>query len=273
MAYQDTGGSGWAVMAIDETRRPALCAAVTTGSLKSVSLTSITSHDKQVPLELSLCAFPARPGSTVGWQTNDLQKAVAYKHNHERGEKTPIMEPVEATQAPAATRIERALAGIASEEDRALIQARIVDVVTSLQQEEAKSARLTGEIESLTVASKQDKAVLEAEVKRFMENTGAKYKAPYALESCAQSIVNSNDANEMRRAIDRVLTVANRAHAERVTAAPTERLSTGEAHGKRARQAEPKPAQAPVAAAPVASAVAPVDNRSPIQRAFANTFK
>ena len=264
--YVDRAGSGWAVACVNELTHPRLCVSILAGSLKSVSLTTCV-EGTIMPLELSLCTFPARPGSWVAWATRSLQTAVSYKLlAAARG--TPVtMEPVPAA-APKSANPFKDILGKLDPADRSIIEARFTEVMATLDGREKDATHLKTQLDSMRVASAADKVMLAEQIKLFMSGAGAKYSEPYALRSCASTICDSNDANDVRRAVDRMLTVANRAHADSFN--PNRAAVSGEAPSKRARFAAPA---AEVAAPPAVEAAVPVpDDRSPLQRAFANTF-
>lgn len=262
-AYTDQNGSGWAVAAVDERAYPRLCAGILHGSLKSVSLTTYRAGNRVVPVEISVCTFPARPGSWVQWATRSLQKVVAYKRSAAEYTNSITMEP-----APTNPFLD--ILGKLDPTDRAIIETRFTEVMARLNEQETATCGLEAQVGTLRAASTADKAMLAEQVKLFMEGAGKAYAEPYGLQSCASTICNSDDATEVRRAVDRMLTVANRSHMD--TFSP--RAHTGMAPQKRARsepaRAEPVPTQA--AAVPAVVPEANVDQRSPLQRAFSATF-
>lgn len=258
-AYMDLGGSAWAIFAIDSGRYPRLTASIAAGTLKCVSLTSYVNNTIVVPLELSLCTYPARPKSHITWKTQSAERAVAYKLRRAGWPKGPTMEiSAPATESP----FKKALETL-SPENRALIEARFSEVMGKLETEEQAGAQMKTRMDSMVVASQADRKMLEDQIAIFMKGPGANYAAPYSLETCAQALLTSDNADEVRRAVDRMITVANRSHVDRL--GPVRRETGGEAPAKRARTPEVK-----VTAAPPKESV---DSRSPLQRAFAATFE
>ena len=263
-AYVDAAGRAWAVGAINRTAYPRLCQTIIEGTLKSVSLTTVQlENGPPHPLELSLCSFPARPASNIVWCTESAQKARTYKrHAEQRATDTPAtMEATPPVQVDTPANPFTAALDKLSPEDRAVIEARFEEIVGKYDVTAASATQLQGQLDEISKAAEADKAMLKQQVDLFLENTAADTYKGYGMQACAKSVMDSTNANEMRRAVDRMLTVANREFANR--AAGTQRSDAGEAPPKRSRAAAPRPKQPAVAVAPPQSA---------LQRAFAATF-
>jgi hypothetical protein len=271
-AYIDASGRGWAIGAINSRAYPRLCETILGGTLKSVSLTTVKLEEGPPhPLELSLCSFPARPGSNIVWCTESVQKAMTYKRQAETRAHTLDTTMEEANKAApmqTETPVNPFTAALdkLSPEDRAVIESRFEEIVGKYDLTQASATSLQEKLEEITKAAEADKAMLKQQVDLFLENTKSDAYKGYGMESCAKSVMDSTNANEMRRAVDRMLTVANREFASRGMAAKApvvadQRMTGGEATPKRSR-VEPEPVA-------VESTPAP---QTALQRAFAATF-
>lgn len=263
-AYTDAAGRAWAVGAINRAAYPRLCETIIEGTLKSVSMTTVQLESGPPhPLELSLCSFPARPGSNIVWCTASAQKAMTYKrHAEQRATHTPAtMEAVPTPPPQVDTPANPFTAALdkLSPEDRAIIEARFEEIVGKYDVTAASATQLQGQLDEISKAAEADKAMLKQQVDLFLENTNADAYKGYGMQACAKSVMDSTNANEMRRAVDRMLTVANREFANRAAGAPVARAAGGESPPKRSRAA-------PSSKQPVAAP------QSALQRAFAATF-
>ena len=275
----EVSGSGRAIFAVSRRKYPRV-AAMIRGPLKSVSLTTATFDDgRLLPVELSLCNFPARPDSWIVWRTNSLERAMAYKRLCDFGDSSvpslimasaPMKTATE--EVPEVNPFKLVLAKL-SDEDRALVEGRFTDVVSSLEGSEASKAALASQLKELENASEADKAMLKEQIDLFLENASPAAVPGHGLERCGQSLIESTSAPEMRRSLDRMLTVANRQFAKLASS-----VSNGERASKRQRVADKgkapavTAASAPAAAAAAAPAVDVPSGASALERAFAATF-
>lgn len=279
-AFVTASGSGVAVFAVSSARYPRVTAMLL-GPLKSVSLTTADFDDgRKVPIELSLCNFPARPNSWIMWRTSDLERAMAYKRLPDFGGKVtmaaaPMNTKAEANPEAEETNPFKLVLAKLSDDDRALVESRFTDVVKSLESSETSNKTLSGQLHELESASEADKAMLREQIDLFLENAGPATAPGHALDRCGKSLIESQSAPEMRRSLDRMLTVANRRFAQLAADASSDQRAS-----KRQRVA-PEAAAAPVVTAASASkaaapepvpAAAADDGKSALERAFAMTF-
>jgi hypothetical protein len=265
-------GSGAAMFAVSRDKYPRV-SAMLLGPLKSVSLTTADFVDgRRVPIELSLCNFPARPNSWIMWRTSDLERAMAYKRLPGFGGKLTMaaapMKTTPETETAETNPFKLVLAKL-SDEDRALVEGRFTDVVASLEGSESSKADLSTKLQELEAASEADKAMLKEQIDLFLQNASPATSTGYGLERCGQSLIDSTSAPEMRRSLDRMLTVANRRFAQLAAD-----VSSDQRSAKRQRVA-PAAAEAPAVTSASAGAAAPAaepPKGSALERAFARTF-
>jgi hypothetical protein len=263
-------GSGAAIFAVSRVKYPRV-SAMLLGPLKSVSLTTANFENNQkVPIELSLCNFPARPNSWIMWRTSDLERAMAYKRLPHFGAKV-TMASAEMNTEPETNPFKLVLAKL-SDEDRALVEGRFTDVVKTLEGSESSKEKLESQIKELEAASEADKAMLKEQIDLFLQNASPATTPEYGLERCGKSLIDSSSAPEMRRSLDRMLTVANRRFAQLAAD-----VSGDQRTSKRQRitASEPIPEEAPVAVTAASASAAAADVEPPksaLERAFAMTF-
>lgn len=273
-AHVTSDGSGAAMFAVSRDKYPRV-SAMLLGPLKSVSLTTADFPDgRKIPIELSLCNFPARPNSWILWRTSDLERAVAYKSLPDSGANLTMAsssdEPMKT--APETNPFKLVLAKL-SDEDRALVEGRFTEVVSTLEGAETEKTSLESQLRELETASEADKAMLKEQIDLFLENASPATTPGFGLERCGKSLIDSTSAPEMRRSLDRMLTVANRRFAQLAADASGDQRTP-----KRQRisaSASSEPASAPVVTSASASAAAAEPEappRSALERAFAMTF-
>lgn len=267
-------GSGAAMFAVSRDKYPRV-SAMLLGPLKSVSLTTADFSDgRKIPIELSLCNFPARPNSWIMWRTSDLERAMAYKRLPGFGGKpeiamaaAPMKTDGDAPKAEEENPFKLVLAKL-SAEDRALVEGRFTEVVGALEGSESSKKELASQLKELESASEADKAMLKEQIDLFLQNAAPATTPGYGLERCGQSLVDSSSAPEMRRSLDRMLTVANRRFAQLAADASDEQRSS-----KRQRVVpEAAPEVTAASASAAAAAPAPAKPQSALERAFAMTF-
>ena len=262
LAFCSCNTSLWATIAIARTRFPRLCAMIETAGLRAVSLTTIKGGDAGViPVELTLCNFPARPKSNIVYTCDTLTAAVSYKQKLINAPTT--LHTMEAVPTPT-NPFHSALANL-DPEARAVVEARFTEIVNKLELQEASRQKLEQDVESMTQAAEADKALLKHQIDEFLGNVGDTYKS-YNLGNAGERLLNSSNVADMRRAMDSMLVVANRAFLDLRTSSTTPQVQ------KRIRVEEPAEAPMEVATPLAEPAKEPAPIADPLARAFAATF-
>lgn len=279
--WQSAGGAWWATMYIDDVY-DAIVWLVKKNHMRGVSLTHIADPKSQslIPLEVSLCKVPARPRCYVYKMFERPFDALEYMRSLKRGD---ILDPTKEHSYKMATEEVKAEVIAASEAAAAPTMSRIEEVLQSLAPEHRKLV----EDRLVTASTNMEKAIQEMEkTKRLSNITESNLKAqlgvlkahidPEVLTNChidneqyLQDLYSDN-ANDVRRTLDRVLIAANMTlmnYKNQMTQKPAVVVS---ASNKRARVQEEEPECTP--APNVAEPVKCSDRESALMRAMSDTF-
>jgi len=185
---------------------PRMCALIDSKALYGLSLSHLHG-DSIVPLEVSVCGTPARPGCYVTVFGNSANDILMYKARVCSKVNTAAMEAV-ATKAPATTM--QALLESLQPAERDLISAALNSFTDKIAAEETKNAVLEAEHKAMTKAAAVDRSMLESQVKAFLGAVGKSTASKFGLEpeSCSSNF-NSENPEILRRQIDRMLMCCN----------------------------------------------------------------
>lgn len=251
------GAKGYYVLfALDTVAWPVI--ALLFPHMQGLSLSHMTYNGKLVPLEVSLCIRPARPGCYCSFSGSDYVEALTYMRSQTAG----------ATMQTEPSKIEVILAKLPEEEQK-IISARFETMVAEIQKqrseahdaiktaEELKAKTTEGNIKLLEWGLKNIETQLPEDVQKTF-NCG---------HSALMPELASDDAEAVRRAVDRLICACSHTMMKMsATAVPEAPVSR-----KRARSASP----APVPDEPVRAAIpagAPKTNDELLREAMANTF-
>lgn len=289
--WKSASGAWWVNLHLDD-KFDSIAWLINRSHVRGVSLTHIedATTNEKIPLEVSLCKVPARPQCFIYRGFRRPFEAIEYMRSMQRGDiadptsvtmasinETPAVEqtPETTTTPPLLSRIEEVLEGL-SAENRKIIEDRLI-----------------------TASSNMDKAISQMEeTKRLSNITESNLKAqvgvlkahidPEILTNChidnEQYLADlySNNANDVRRTLDRVLIAANMTlmnYKNKMYQSSSEKSGS-----KRARVEEPKVEQkesqliaASYAAEPtkVASGISSgnTDRENALMRAISDTFE
>jgi hypothetical protein len=210
-AWEAHDGRRLCSFAIDAKSFPRLSALIHTKGLHGLSLSHLHGSMPQA-LEVSLCTTPARPGCYVVAGPFCVPSQVHdYKALTQMGPQLTTMSQAAAPEPVVAVTMESALAGMTAEH-RSLISAAFGDMNAKLETTQSENALLNKKYDMIEKSAQIDKKLLSAQIDTFLSQLDDSTKAQFNLntETCAAAIVNEDDANTMRRAVDRMLMCCNK---------------------------------------------------------------
>lgn len=262
-AFWEAASGAWYVnIVVDDTAGDAIIWLIARGHCRGVSLTHIKDPIGLIPLEVSLCKYPARDRCYIYKAFRRPFEAQEYMRGLQAGVITDPSTTMDTTEeVPASqplSKMEQALATL-SPEHRKLIEDRLVAASTKMQ-------RAIEEKEKAVKASTITESNLKAQVGVLKAHID-----PEILSNCHidneeyLKDLYSDNANDVRRTLDRVLIAANttlmqfknRHLAAAPDAAPV---------AKRART------EAPAASPPAADASNTTERDSALYRIMSDTF-
>lgn len=243
--WESPEGNWWCTFYINAEKWESVIWMVEKGFLRGLSLTHMVHNTHCIPYEVSLCFEPARSGCYVYFLHVNLFEVEQYKRNiiskairepltkeHTPGIKimaastdtTPVPMDTSASLASVSemTRkplIEQAMDTL-PEESRRLIAARLTEMCARVDeakaaQKNAENARDSAkkEKEQALVAAKNGEVnvgMLKSQLAIMRDNLGEELISNYHItpQHCAP-LLESNDPNDVRRVVDRVLLAAN----------------------------------------------------------------
>jgi hypothetical protein len=193
-------------------------------SLTGLSLSHFEqTHNDQVPLEVSLCKTPARPGCYITAYNLPTSSAImAYKAFDQAFAKPTLSalitmseaKQAKAAAAPAAGSDEQITSTLKemTESQRNLVSAALDAMQKRLDAAEARASDMSTENETLKNAQQVDKALLESQIKSFITQVGEKHSAQFGLteESCKTALA-SDSPGTIRHNVERMLLCCNTA--------------------------------------------------------------
>ena len=220
-AYKNGRNEWCCVFPLNTQLFPRLCAMIDSGALRGLSLSHFESDTHRVPLEVSLCVNPARPGCYLDGialpspSAVRVYKAIDMSIAHTTQLQSTMSDTAATTPAaPAAEAspdkgIHATLASM-SEEQRSLVSAALESMQKRLDASEELKSNMQQENETLKQAQAIDKALLQSQIQTFISQIGADRCKQFGLssETCSQALQSEN-TNTLRRQIDRMLMCAN----------------------------------------------------------------
>jgi len=223
-AWVALDGSLLCAFVLDGKRSPRVATMMSVGILRGLSLTHVHPScpgELPLPLEVSLCGVPARPGcGVVSGPFSSPSGPRMYKamtlHNF-----TTMATPTSthASTAPADDMV-TALKGL-TPKDRNLISAALATFDKKVADAESRAACLAVENASIAKAAEVDQALLASELERFIAAVGTERASMFGLAdtgACARNLESPN-ASVVRRQVDRLLTCCNAAMLGRASGA------------------------------------------------------
>ena len=216
--YRNHAGHWCCTFSLDEALFPRLVAMIAGGSLRGLSLSHFE-HDTgdRAPLEVSLCASPARPGSYITAHGLPSPSAVALYKAFDclmaQPSTSPIMSaanpPSDAKPADAGPDIHSALKDM-SEAQRSLVSAALDAMQVKVDEAARKAKEAESETETLRNAASIDKALLQSQIETFIGQIGAEKTKQFGLttQSCSDAL-NSDSPDRLRHVVDRMLMCCN----------------------------------------------------------------
>ena len=211
-AWEAHDGRWLCSFSIDAVALPRLSSLIRAKGLHGLSLSHLHGSMPQA-LEVSLCTTPARPGCYVVAGPFCVPSQVYdYKALTQVGPQLATMSQAIAHE-PASTPVtmEAALSGMTAEH-RSLISAAFDDITSKLESTKTQNDTLTKKYDMIEKSAQIDKKLLSAQIDTFLSQLDESTKAQFNLntETCASAIVNEDDPNSMRRAVDRMLMCCNK---------------------------------------------------------------
>ena len=241
--WESPNGSWWCTFYISASKWEGVVWMVEKLFLRGLSLTHMIHSENIVPYEVSLCFEPARPGCYVYFLHVDLFRVDEYKRDVMS---KSIREPITQNHTPAVVimsnksedptamdttsteittpvvqkpLIEQAMEGL-PEEHRSIIAARLSEMCK--RTDDALAAKKTAEEERDIAKKAKEIAIIQAkngevnvgmlksQLDIMRDNLGQELISNYHItaEHCAP-LLESNDPNDVRRVVDRVLLAAN----------------------------------------------------------------
>lgn len=186
-----------------------------------------------MPYEVSLCFEPARPHCYTIVGSPTLLGVLAYKRklvscaigdqseSLTRPTRVPIMSEMETEKAPTTTPIEDALSSIADEGKRALVAARLTDMMKHVDATEREHAKMQADKEKLeselAAASKQttnarvQTELLKAQLSNVTAGLGADRVKRYNITpEVTSAAIDSRDYDQLAQVTERTLMACSR---------------------------------------------------------------
>ena len=219
--------------------------------MTGISLSHMSYGGKLIPLELSLCVRPARPGCYQLYTSADYVDALQYMRSK--------YSQVKKDMADGPSEIEQILSRL-PDADQKIISARFETMVKEIQRQRSDA----------------QKAMSEAEELRKSQSTGNTQLLKWGLKNIEQQLpeevqntfncspdqlmpqLASDDPEAVRRAVDRLICACSH---QMMQMSSQNALATETVSRKRQRSASPAPAPEPVEAV-TAAASAPVAEKS-----------
>lgn len=227
--------------------------------MQGLSLSHMTYNRRLVPLEISLCIRPARPGCYCSFSGSDYVEALTYMRS----------QTVGATMENEPSKIETILAKLPEDEQK-IISARFETMVAEIQKQRTEAHTAMSKAQELKAKTTEGNIkLLEWGLKNIESQLPDDVQKTF---NCNHAVLlpelASNDAEAVRRAVDRLICACSHTMMKMSAAAvPVPAVATR----KRARSVTPPPAEPePVRAALPAGA--PKSNEELLREAMANTF-
>ena len=222
-AYQNANGEWLCVFAIDVNLFPRLVAMICGGSLTGLSLSHFESSAgaPPVPLEVSLCQQPARPGCYMRavalpsltavklYKAFDLSMAQSERRHLCTMSADNTSKSAPATAA-ADNDIHTALEAM-TEKQRSLVSAALDSMQKRITAAEKSAKEATEENEVMKNAAAIDKQLLRSQIESFMTFIGEDNSRKFGIttKSLNDQLLNSDSPDHMRRCVDRMLMCCN----------------------------------------------------------------
>lgn len=274
-AWVDAEGGMWAVFEIDNDLTLTLDL-IDKGHLGAVSLTHLESS--AMPIELSLCSAPARPGATIKMKTAELKDALAYKAATERTAlKRKTLQAAMETPAPPTNNmsaIETILAAL-DPKDRALVQERFADMIKAVDSARSSESDAIAAKKRIEKVTSVDKKLMQHELDHLLKFFSEEDKSLYvvgndtmfdALKECPPGAIQSV-SNLIKCAS------ANMARLHQLSSqkAPATLVAASVTRTEM-KTVEETPEEEPARGAKRTFDESKEDDLSPLQRAMANQF-
>ena len=254
----DVGPKGYYVLfALDTVAWPVV--SLLFPHMQGLSLSHMSYKNKLVPLEVSLCIRPARPGCYCSFSGSDYVEALTYMRSQTGMATMAANEP---------SKIEAILAKLPEEEQK-IISARFETMVAEIQKQRSEAHSAINKAEELKAKTTESNIkLLEWGLKNIETHLPEDVQKTFNCGSSAiMPELASNDAEAVRRAVDRLICACS--HTMMKMSAATVPAPAQETR-KRARSVSPAPEPEPVRATlPVG---APKSNEDLLKEAMANTF-
>ena len=254
--------SGYYVLyAIDTKEWPAIASLLP--HMRGISLSHMSYKGKLVPLELSLCVRPARPGCYQMYSSADYVDALQYMRSN--------FSDVNTDMADEPSQIEQIL-GRLSNEDQKIISARFETMVKEIQRQRQEAQKAMEEAETLKKnASSGNQELLKWGIKNIEQQLPDDVKANF---NCTQDQLmpelSSSDPEAVRRAVDRLICACS--HTMMQMASRQQSAREEPVNRKRARSASPLPARTETVAPSSIPPLQEMSNDQLLKEAMANTF-
>lgn len=237
--------------AIIEVVGRALNALLGTSALPAVSLT----HGDQTPIELSIVARPARPGSVIEKVLKTPYAVSEYKRN--AGVLSKVTMEVDQASAPQPTPLEQAIDAIPDSEQQKLVTGRMADMARHALDAGKRAKELQSELDSYRKMDEASMAATKEAIAMWVDSLGPDV-------SCRWNVANLSEANSPNLPMMALRNVVMASH-ERIT-----QLTTGAPMAKR----KAEPVEAPVQRARTSEAApAPSGPPDDLRAALAATFE
>jgi hypothetical protein len=156
-AWVDRQGAMWAIFDVDKDLIM-VNDLIDKGHLGAVSLTHV--QHSAVPIELSLCSVPARPGALIKHRAKELKDAVAYKAV---AEQVALASLNAAMDAKTASPLEAFMATL-SPENKALLQTRMTDMVNEVDKARSNEQIAVAAKEKLEKVTNVDRTLMKQQL-------------------------------------------------------------------------------------------------------------
>ena len=231
--------------------------------MTGISLSHMSYQGRLVPLELSLCVRPARPGCYQLYSSADYVDALQYmRSNFSHMKNKMATEP---------SQIEQILARLSDDEQK-IISARFETMVKEIQKQRNEAKKAIEDAEKLKQsASNGNIKLLEWGLKNIEQQLPSSVQNTFNCGSDQlMPELSSNDPEAVRRAVDRLICACSH-HMMQMSS----RQQVVEEPAVRKRRRSPSPAPEPAVEAQAPSSLAPQPEASSedlLREAMANTF-
>ena len=213
-AWKTAGGEWMCAIRINAQLFPRLASLVREGVLSGLSMSHFHTDDP-APLEVSLCAEPARPGCHVRAGSRCFASPEQLKVYIADSVCVPQRATMDTSPndsaAPAAPLTMDAVLKSMSAEHRSLISAAFADMNKKVDATEAANKEMKAKQDEIEKAAETDKKLLNHQLQTLMSQLDEDTKSRFNInfDNCRSNMVEENDPATIRRTVDRLLMCCN----------------------------------------------------------------